>query len=41
MDWAVLNWNEPSRKFYESQGARPVSDWVIYRLEENQLKLQK
>ncbi len=31
-DWAVLNWNEPSIKFYESMGATPMSDWTVYRL---------
>lgn len=31
VEWAVLDWNEPSIKFYESLGARPVSDWTRYR----------
>lgn len=34
MEWACLNWNEPSMKFYEKMGAFPMSDWIIYRLDE-------
>ncbi len=32
MEWSVLDWNEPSIRFYESLGAKPMSDWTIYRL---------
>ena len=32
MDWAVLDWNTPSIAFYDSLGARPVSNWIGYRL---------
>ena len=32
MEWSVLDWNEPSIRFYESLGARPLSDWTTYRL---------
>ncbi len=35
MDWSVLDWNEPSIAFYEGLGARPVADWVYYRLAGN------
>ncbi len=31
-EWAVLDWNEDSIKFYESLGARAMSDWTVYRL---------
>ncbi len=31
-EWSVLDWNEPAIQFYESQGARPQSEWIIYRL---------
>src|SRR5690606_9100109 len=31
-EWAVLDWNEPARKFYESLGARPVPEWDIFRV---------
>ncbi|MBA7575556.1 hypothetical protein ES708_17386 [subsurface metagenome] len=32
LEWAVLDWNEPSIKFYESIGARPMNEWIINRL---------
>ncbi len=32
MDWAVLDWNAAAIAFYDSLGARPVSDWIGYRL---------
>ncbi len=32
LEWAVLDWNEPSIKFYKSLGALPMSDWIINRL---------
>lgn len=32
IDWAVLDWNEPAIGFYERLGARPLSDWRIFRL---------
>jgi GNAT superfamily N-acetyltransferase len=32
MEWAVLNWNEPAIKFYLSLGARPMTEWQVYRL---------
>jgi GNAT superfamily N-acetyltransferase len=40
VDWAVLDWNEPSIRFYESIGAVPMSDWVTYRLEGEALRAQ-
>jgi GNAT superfamily N-acetyltransferase len=32
VEWAVLDWNEPSIRFYESLGATAMNDWNIYRL---------
>jgi GNAT superfamily N-acetyltransferase len=32
VEWAVLDWNQPSIEFYESLGARPLSEWKTYRL---------
>ncbi len=32
MEWSVLDWNEPSIRFYESLGAKPMTDWTTYRL---------
>jgi GNAT superfamily N-acetyltransferase len=37
-EWAVLDWNEPSRKFYESLGAKPMTEWIIHRLTGDELK---
>jgi GNAT superfamily N-acetyltransferase len=31
VEWAVLDWNEPSIRFYEALGARPVDGWTRYR----------
>ncbi|HET9679721.1 MAG TPA: GNAT family N-acetyltransferase [Gammaproteobacteria bacterium] len=30
-EWAVLDWNQPARDFYENLGAQCVEDWRIYR----------
>ena len=32
IEWAVLDWNEPSIAFYRSLGAEPKDEWVLYRL---------
>ena len=32
LEWACLNWNEPSIAFYKSQRARPLSEWTTYRV---------
>jgi GNAT superfamily N-acetyltransferase len=31
-EWAVLDWNQPARDFYEALGAQAKSDWIIHRL---------
>src|ERR1700760_1067689 len=31
MEWLVLDWNAPAIAFYESIGARPVTEWLTYR----------
>ena len=31
-EWNVLDWNESARQFYESLGAKPMSEWTTYRL---------
>jgi GNAT superfamily N-acetyltransferase len=33
LEWSVLNWNEPSIRFYESLGAKPMNEWTVYRLD--------
>ena len=40
LEWSVLDWNEPSIQFYQKQGAIPMSDWTVYRLSEEELKLK-
>jgi GNAT superfamily N-acetyltransferase len=32
VEWAVLDWNEPSIAFYKSLGARPLDDWTVFRM---------
>jgi GNAT superfamily N-acetyltransferase len=32
LEWAVLDWNKEAIKFYERLGARPNSDWTVYRI---------
>lgn len=34
MEWSVLNWNTPAIEFYESLGAKPMSEWTVYRLDQ-------
>jgi len=32
LEWACLDWNEPSIKFYKHLGATPMDDWTGYRV---------
>lgn len=32
LEWAVLDWNEPSIKFYKSLGARMMDEWIVNRM---------
>jgi GNAT superfamily N-acetyltransferase len=32
VDWAVLDWNEPSIQFYKKLGAVPLDEWTTFRL---------
>jgi diamine N-acetyltransferase len=32
MEWAVLDWNEPALRFYQSLGARQMKEWIVHRL---------
>jgi GNAT superfamily N-acetyltransferase len=38
MNWAVLEWNEPAIKFYQSLGAERVDAWRIFRLDGEALR---
>lgn len=31
-EWSVLDWNRDAIGFYEKLGARPMSEWTVYRL---------
>ena len=35
-EWSVLDWNKPAIDFYESIGAKPKSEWIGYRLTQDQ-----
>lgn len=37
-EWIVLNWNKPSIDFYKAMGANPLSEWTVYRLENEALQ---
>jgi GNAT superfamily N-acetyltransferase len=38
LEWHVLDWNEPSIRFYEQLGAVPLADWTRYRLTADPMK---
>jgi GNAT superfamily N-acetyltransferase len=37
IEWSVLNWNEPSIRFYRALGAVPMDEWTVYRLTDDAL----
>jgi GNAT superfamily N-acetyltransferase len=38
MNWAVLDWNQPAIRFYQSLGAELVDAWRIFRLDGDALR---
>lgn len=32
LEWAVLDWNEPSIQFYKALGAKPMDEWTVHRV---------
>ena len=38
VEWSVLGWNELAIGFYRKLGARPMDDWVTYRLTGDSLR---
>jgi GNAT superfamily N-acetyltransferase len=32
MEWCVLDWNKNAIDFYNRLGAKPLNDWIYYRL---------
>ena len=39
LEWAVLDWNEASIRFYRSLGAVPMDEWTLFRLTGDALAL--
>jgi GNAT superfamily N-acetyltransferase len=39
LEWAVLDWNEPSIGFYRSLGAVAMDEWTVFRLTGDALAL--
>lgn len=35
VEWVVLNWNQPAIDFYKSIGAKPLDDWIVFRLSQS------
>jgi GNAT superfamily N-acetyltransferase len=33
VEWSVLDWNQPAIDFYQSIGARQLSEWIINRVD--------
>ena len=38
LEWACLDWNEPSICFYKGLGAEALDDWTVYRVTGETLK---
>lgn len=32
LEWQVLDWNEPARRFYDGRGATWMKEWLLYRI---------
>ena len=37
MEWAVLNWNEPAIKFYQTLDAKSMNEWTVFRLTRDEI----
>ena len=38
LEWRVLDWNEPSIRFYESLGASLMKEWILVRMTEPEFR---
>jgi len=38
VEWWCLDWNKPSIDFYLTLGAKPMSDWTVYRLNAREIE---
>ncbi len=41
VEWVVLDWNQSAIDFYKSMGARPMNDWIVFRLTEDSFPKSK
>lgn len=39
IDWNVLDWNKPAIDFYESTGAKVLTDWRVAQMDEDAIAL--
>lgn len=37
IEWTCLNWNEPSLNFYKSIGAKKNTEWILHRLDNQEI----
>jgi GNAT superfamily N-acetyltransferase len=37
LEWRVLDWNEPSIRFYESLGAKLLKEWILVRMTRDEI----
>ena len=38
LEWVCLNWNEPSKRFYEKMGAKPLDEWTTWRMTDKDME---
>mgnify|MGYP000748950249 FL=1 len=38
IDWMCLDWNQKSIEFYQSLGAKPLNEWITFRLEDQEIR---
>lgn len=37
LEWSVLNWNKNAIRLYRRMGAKPQSEWTVYRMREKEI----
>jgi GNAT superfamily N-acetyltransferase len=40
IEWVVLDWNESAIEFYKSLAARPMENWIVFRLNEEDFSIK-
>lgn len=38
VEWVCLDWNKPAQCVYESMGARRMKEWMLFRMNEQQIE---